>query len=204
MTYDKYSYICPPRTENAIPSMMLTGFEKRGWIAQVKKNGTNSVIFVSPEREVFAKGRHDNDHKQWEFTDETRAIFTKLPGKGWYVFNAELLHSKTRTVKNTNYLFDVLVANGEHLIGKTYLQRYDMLLKLFKPRKAQWGYDQIDDHTLLGKLILADFKKVFNSLSTDEDEGLMLKNPTGVLSYDCGKKATWMVKCRRSHKNFGF
>jgi hypothetical protein len=204
MIYDTYKYIFPPRSNMSIPSTMLATFEKRGWIAQVKKNGTNSVIFVSPEREVFAKGRHNNDHKLWEFDDNTRKPFIKLPGKNWWVFNAELLHSKTKNVKNTNYIFDVLVADGKYLVGTTYLQRFDILLETFKSFKHEWGYKAIDDSTFLAHNMTNDFIGAFKSLNTDEDEGLMLKNPSGLLTLQSGTNASWMVKCRRGHKNFGF
>src|ERR1700756_4000556 len=132
MEYDSFAYLTPPRTEAKIPPSLLSMYEEGGWLAQVKKNGTNSVIFVPPTREPFAYNRHGERHKAWEFDAESARFFKKLPGRNWYVFNAELLHSKVSGgPRNTNYLHDVLVYDGTYLLGRTYLERYNLLFKAF-------------------------------------------------------------------------
>jgi hypothetical protein len=202
--YNKFTYISPPRAESAIPPNLLKAYQRTNWIAQVKKNGTNSVIFVSPDKEVTAMGRHNNEHKQWQFTPESSAIFKTLPGRGWYVINAELMHSKVAGIRDINYIHDVLVEDGEYLLGSTYAQRYSRLLMLFLHKKPSGPISHfiLDDHTWLARNHEGSFIDLFNSLDAPEDEGIVLKNMQGHLSPK--NNNGWTVKCRRSHKNFGF
>jgi hypothetical protein len=193
--YNSFSYITPPRAEVKIPRSLLPSYEEKGWIGQIKKNGINSVIFVPPDRKPFAYNRHGEVHKQWTFTAASVAPFAALPGTGWYVFNAELLHSKVSGgPKDTNYVHDVLVADGRYLLGKSYAERYEMVRGLFSP----------GPNLLVAGYASAEFGALFDSLSAGEDEGLVLKNPAGKLGTRDGSGAGWMVKCRRIHKNFGF
>jgi len=203
--YNAYTYLSPPRAESAVMAASLRFYETRGWLAQVKKNGTNSVIFVPPVGKPFAKTRHEKDpeHKLWAFTDDSIKVFEAARTKGWSVFNAELLHSKGNGIYDTNYIHDVLVYDGQYLLGKSYIERYQLLQKIFKVRKKTQSQSHyiIDNNTWLAKNHAIGFKVLFNRL-TNEDEGLVLKNPNGILSIR--NNAEWTVKCRLPHKNFGF
>lgn len=209
MKYDKFTYIYPPRAENAIPPALLKSYEGRGWIAQVKKNGTNSVIFSSPEKDVFAMNRHAEKHGQWDTEKDpapeaTKMIFRKLPGKGWYVLNAELLHSKVSGIRNINYVHDILVEDGEYLVGTTYAERYARLLMLFlhSPVAETASHWVLDDHTWLAKNHREGFYGLYKGLTAPEDEGIVLKKMDGRLAPRDNRG--WTVKCRRPQKNFGF
>jgi hypothetical protein len=195
MKYDGFAYITPPRAEVKIPRSLLASYQEKGWWAQIKKNGTNSVIFVPPDRKPFAYNRHGEIHKQWKFTPESLAPFAALPGTGWYVFNAELLHSKVSGgPKDTNYVHDVLVNDGRYLLGRTYAERYALVRELLTPAPK----------LLLADYAVAGFGPLWDSLTDGVDEGLVLKNPGGKLGTRDGRGAAWMVKCRRLQKNFGF
>lgn len=201
--YTSFTYIYPPRPEKAIPPSLFGFYEKKKYLPQVKKNGTCSVIFVDPFKNVTAMGRHNNQHKQWAFTDESRELFTKMP-PGWHVLAAELLHSKTPHIKDTNYIFDIMVFNGEYLIGNTYAQRYDLLLSLFlrgdyKSAKSHWV---LNEKTWLARNLRGSFADLFGGLDASEDEGLVFKDPMGQLSFT--NNSSWQVKCRKPHKNYGF
>jgi hypothetical protein len=215
MNYDQFTYIYPPRAENAIPPSLLKAYEDKGWIAQVKKNGTNSVIFVSPEKDVFAMNRHGEDHRQWVMPEAAKTIFRTLPGKGWYVLNAELLHSKVPGIRDISYLHDILVEDGEYLLGTTYAQRYARLLMLIVrgdvdrdiSARALQGPEAashwvLDDYTWLAKNHRGGFLRLYNHLSAPEDEGIVLKKLDGRLS--ARNNRGWTVKCRRPQKNFQF
>ena len=89
MKYTSYSYLFPPRPENAIPGDMLGLYEKRGFVAQAKKNGTCNVMAISPERDITAMTRHRTPHKAWSANADTKKAFQNLPGNGWYVFVCE-------------------------------------------------------------------------------------------------------------------
>jgi hypothetical protein len=209
MIFDSFLYMTPPRAKSPIPPSRLGLYESMGWIAQLKKNGQNSVIYVPPNRIPFAYNRHGERHKTWVFTAGSEAIFAALPGNGWWVFNGELLNAKVSGIRDINYLHDVLVADGELLLNTTYQYRHDTLCatlpKLSKSRILETPTHWIlDAHTWIAKRITAGFSALFDGLTDPEDEGLVLKNPQGILGTRCGNGAGWMVKCRRPTKNAGF
>lgn len=208
MQYASYTYLWPPRPETAIPRSALSFYEKRGWVAQAKKNGTCNVLAVSPEKKIVAMNRHAQPHKLWSPTAASSAAFADLPGKGWYVFVAELLHSKVEGLRDTNFINDILVADGTYLVGMTFIERQSLLAKLFlKGGEAETeSHYVINDNTWLAKNRINDFDAFFASLDKPEDEGIVLKNPNAPLAL-CLKAAsnsTWQVKSRRQHKNYSF
>lgn len=221
MEYTDYSYLWPPRPDNAIPDNMLHFYEKRGWVGQMKKNGTNTVLFVSPDKEIITKTRHNGDHKAWK-QNQSKAldVFTTLPGDGWYVINCELLHNKTSLVKDTLYIFDIMVADGELLVGKTFLERMEILRDLFGivddenvVSLSDTSHYVINAHVWLAKTIEGGFKNIMRIANQQKpesgapvDEGIVLKNPKARLAMPGRAKSNsdWQVKCRIAHKNYNF
>ncbi len=210
MNYNAYTYIEPPRAETTVRPALIGVYESLKWFAQFKKNGTNSVIFVPPKgQKPFAKTRHpkDPDHKVWQFSDDSIASFETVqrltPGNGWSVFNAELLHSKGNGIRDTNYVHDVLVYDGVYLVGKTYTERYRMLIKIFGNPPSFSGdpisHHIVDARTWIAKNHHHGFKGLFAGCGK-EDEGLVFKDPQGVLS--ARDNSGWLAKCRHPHKNF--
>jgi hypothetical protein len=199
-------FVAPPRAEKKIPETLLGFYERRGWHGQVKKNGTSSIIGVSPDKELVTKTRHGEDHKAWSFTEGSSQIFKSLPGKGWHVINAELMHSKTPNIKDTHYIYDILVHDGTFLLGTTYAQRYAILQKLFlkNPLASTPSHWVLDSHTWLARSFRENFQTAFQNLKEIEDEGLVLRNVSGKFSLSDASNAAWMVKCRRPHKNYSF
>jgi hypothetical protein len=200
--YTRFQYIEPPRTDVRGAAQMIPALERQGWWAQFKRNGSNSIIYVSPDRTVEAWNRHGERHKPprpghagFAFTPETAALFATLPGKRWWVFNGELLHAKTPHIKNTHYLFDVLVADGESLFGTPYPERYERLAMIWDFRDGTAGHFVLDEYTWLARTHTEGFAALFRSLSNPEDEGLMFKRPEGLWT---GTNAnSWMIKVRR-------
>jgi hypothetical protein len=217
MKYDEYRYLWPPRPETKIPSASLQMYEKLGWIGQYKKNGTCNLVFVSPEKDLTFRTRHDEPHKLWSPTKESSDLFRKLPGSGWYVIVTELLHSKTAAdIKDTHYIFDILVADGEYLVGKTFAERQQILRDLFLHGNEveEYSHYVLNSNVWLAKTITSGFRELWNQ--TDDiasktngaptDEGLVLKNPKAKLEL-CSKQksnVSWAIKCRVSHKNYTF
>ncbi|HYT43820.1 MAG TPA: hypothetical protein VEP90_15885 [Methylomirabilota bacterium] len=204
MNYDKYHFIKPCRAEQPIPPNMLQLYENRNWLAQYKMNGTNSLIFVSDVgenggREITFRTRHDTAHKLWQFSDASMAAFEEMPTNGWYVFNTELLHSKTPHIKDTNFIHDILVYDSKYLVGSTYHDRYELLHRIFKPLHTTWdGHWCVDSNTWIAQNYYRDFELMFyslHSLHEDEKEGLILKNPSAIL--DMKSSSNWLVKCKR-------
>lgn len=219
MRYEGYTYLWPPRPKKAIPDNQLHFFEKRGWVAQMKKNGTCTVVFVSPEGEITFKTRHNADHKMWKPTEKSTAIFKNLPGEGWYVFVVEVLHNKTSQVKDTIYIFDILVNDGELLIGKTFLERMNMLKEIFGIHDennvvslSNTSHYVLNSNAWLARTIEGNFEQVMRIANNQKpevgaplDEGIVLKNPKSKLDTpNKNRNNSWQVKCRVGHKNYDF
>lgn len=210
MIYDKLMFLEPPRAETTVPPSLLDSYEAKGWFAQFKKNGTSSVIAIAPDKTLTAWTRHGVPHKAWSFSSGSRNFFQSLPGKGWYVICAELMHSKVPGIRDTHYIHDILVDDGDWLLGKTYAQRYDSMLRIFWPladdrmtSNPEEGYFRLDDHTQMAMNFSTAFRQRFDKmLNEPQNEGLVLKNPAGKLAIK--DNSSWTIKCRHPNKNLGF
>ncbi len=202
--YTEYSYLWPPRPSNAIPDMMLGFYERKGFVGQIKKNGTCTVIFTNGT-DVIYKTRHDDDHKMWNAPAHISDYFKSLSVDGkWCVFVAELLHNKTPLIKNVLYIFDVIVWQGRELTGTTFSERQDILMAIPQLETASDHY-VVSDGVWIAKLITK-FKKTWAALENPEDEGIVLKDPT-IKMAGCNTQSAnskWQVKCRVKHKNYSF
>lgn len=212
MKYGSYAYLWPPRPDDAVPVQMLPMMERRGYQAQIKKNGTCNVLAVGPDKEIIAKSRHKEDHKLWRPDLNKLSAVRALPGKGWYVFVAELMHSKVKLedggVRDTNYIHDMLVCNGEYLVGVSQADRHKMLCDLFKVETLEETYSHyvVDQYTWIAKQFTSGFTDLYNSLTSVQDEGIVLKDPKARLTI-CSKQGSnnkGMLKCRKRHANYSF
>lgn len=207
LTYNEFTYLWPPRPEKKVMSGLLNFYQKKGWWAQFKKNGTCSVIALTPEGELIPWGRHEEPHKAWQFTENSSRAFKNLP-KGWYVFVAELMHSKVPGLRDINYINDILVHNGDYLVGTTFEYRAELLKKLFLKGDEQETVSHyiVDDNLWLAKNHKVDFKKMWDEIENPEDEGLVCKNPNAELKVcsKSGANTDWQIKCRKPTKNYSF
>lgn len=207
MKYERFSYLYPPRPDNPIDPGSLWNIEQRGWSAQYKKNGQCSVVAVSPERKLTIMNRHKAPHKNWSAPAGAAAAFQKLPGAGWYVFVGELLHAKGIGVKDTHYLFDILVADSKFLFGSTFHDRVPLLNGLFPDtREEAYSHRVIDDHTWVARTFEGNLLGLYDQAVLAGDEGIVMKDPNGVLSLCTREGANngWQLKCRSPTKNFRF
>jgi hypothetical protein len=187
------SFLHPPRPTKAIAPSLIPWFESQGYIAQLKKNGTCTVISVDDAGNVTWSTRHNEAHKAWTPTAELTNYFSAFRNS---VFVGELLHSKGPSVKDTIYLFDVLIYLGRDLVGTTLTNRLDILKSVIP----------LSTKILLAETHTKNLKGLYDSLSDPLDEGIVLKKPSAVLR-NCNKAGLnegWQVKCRKATKNYGF
>ena len=208
--YTEWRYLWPPRPERAVPKAMIPFFQRQGWSANVKKNGTCSIIGRCDDKVIRSATRHDEPHKAWQADYNSPALraLKRLPNQ-WFVFEAEVLHSKGNGLRDFVCIFDILVANNKTCDGMTWSQRMSLLYQLFpeaKESRVFTGLDMIDERlSIIRPLINVDFLEVFESLTNGEDEGLVLKDPNSVLApcYHPSSNADWQIKCRKPTKNYG-
>lgn len=210
--YLDYKYLWPPRPDAKIPKESLQMFEKMGYGAQVKKNGTCNIIFAKKGEETIFKMRHgpESDHLSWTPTQFHKEYFENLAeNSGWNVYVTELLHSKTPDTKNTIYIFDQIVRDGKLLIGMTFLERQELLLNELVDENSveEWDKYVLNDKRIwLAKTYTDAFNSLFNHLDTKQDEGLVLKKLDAKLENPIKQKSNngWQFKCRLPHKNYSF
>jgi len=197
MKYTSYQYLWPPRPEHIIPPGLLNYYETLHWICQVKKNGTCLVLFFRRD-ELIVQTRHGTPPKTWALTPTLRSALSGRFNQ-WTVLVGELLHHKGPRIKDTIYLFDLLVDSGRHLVGTTLADRLARLQAMF-PRQADClstGAYQTADRLWIAKTYLSGFSKLFNGLTMPEDEGLVLKDPQAKLGLCARPGGSGQVKCRR-------
>lgn len=200
-------YIKPSKATERIMPVRLSVFEEnRQWLVQLKKNGTSTVIIVRPDHSVFAiRGDGGKPHLNWQFTEKSRFPFTQLPSQ-WFVFHGDLLHNRVKGFRDINYVYDISVYRGEKLYGNTYAERYDLLIELFaldkQPKSAfRSGYIIVHPNLWIPINFKIGFKKLFDSLTDPEDEGLVLKKFNALWNMRDNK---WLLKCRKPTKNYGY
>lgn len=186
-------FLFPPRPEKAIAPSLIKFYEGRGYIAQLKKNGTCTVISVDNRGTVSYYTRTGEAHKAWSAPDHITKTFAGFKSS---VFVGELLHNKHPSVKNTIVLFDVVKFLGRDLVGQTLLERLAVLGRVVP----------LNQGIQIATCYRKDFLGLYESLRDPIDEGIVLKNPKAKL-LDCrreGLNGSWQVKCRKQHKNYSF
>lgn len=204
------SFVTPARASKALDHSLIVGYEANGYSGQIKKNGTHTEVKVFPDRRLEAWDRRGEIQKGWNFTPATAEIFQALPGHGWFLYDMELIHNKTKHIKHQLYVYDILVCDGIHLTGTTYEQRYQLLFDTlaqgltFDPPSPDTHFFRLNDYVSIARNYPAGYglTDLFRSLTAVEDEGLVLRNPKGV--YTGPKADDWMVKFRRKEltKNY--
>lgn len=204
MKYDSYKYLFPPRPEKQIPPSALGFYENLGFWAQVKKNGTNTVIFAKGKEVVFKTRHQDENHRQWSPLPEHIKFF-QSDSTEWNVFCAELIHSKTPHIKNQLYIYDQIVEDGIHLIGTRFEDRQLNLHARWTTLSCTDDQRRVHPNVTVAKNYTGKFASLFNNLKP-EDEGLVLKDPKGILRvcFSANANRTWQVKARIPHKNYSF
>ena len=208
MNYTEPKFLYPPRPVNKVLPGLLSFYEMRGYWAQIKKNGTCSILGVGPCGEIYTMGRHAEPHKSWKPSEESLKPFKDRANGHWRVYVVEVMDAKTPSIKDTIYIHDIIVDNGFILEGTTFAKRQEYLQKIFPVRYAGGlGYEKITEKVWLATVIKENFKLVFNNIKDPKvDEGLVLKDPNGKLKpmWRENTNTGWQVKCRHPHKNYGY
>lgn len=180
-------------------------YERMGWVAQKKKNGTCCVIFTNGKQVIFKQRRLDQNHLAWSPLEAHLDFFRAHGGVNgtWNVFVGELLHNKTTHIKNHIFLFDQIVKDGQHLVGVKLQDRLNLLLE-FGGLEGDDSFLIIPEVSVV-KCFTKGFEAMFSTLKK-EDEGLVVKNPQATLNacFKEGTNGAWQVKSRIPHKNYGY
>ena len=209
MKYNKYTYRYPPRPETQIPASVLDDLDNEGeFLAQPKLNGSCMELYTNG-KEVIVMNRHKKPLAHKLDVDELRALHR---GKGWMLLVGELMN-KNKKDENNKYwnhkfvIFDILVNNGEYLIGSTFGERYLLLEELYSHYDCKILLNSISDNCFRVSSITTEFKMFFDMITPfDMYEGLVLKRINGKLENGISQKnnTRTQLKCRKPTKNYSY
>ncbi len=211
MKYATFRYLYPPRPENAIPSSELYYHDNGSMVAQPKLNGSNCLIFTNGEV-VYKMNRHNDRLTRFEIKDEEVLNLYKGTG-GWTVLNGEYLNKNKQDENRKSFnhkliLFDILVNDGDYLIGKTFEQRIKLLDEMFGQNESEKEYlYSISDNVYRVKSYENNFSMLFDKLSQiDMIEGLVLKRKNARLEMGNTEKNNTksQIKARKPTLNYKF
>lgn len=209
-------FVFPPRPRSEINPSRLPEFDNGTWWAQFKYNGTRTQIHVHADGTVRDFERHGKPHRQYVMSDAMKRALLALDlgeglNGGGVAFDGEVMHSKTKDLKGTIVLYDILWWQGKYLFGSQVDYRYNLLTKVCRNPSLMdpKGRALLVTPTLwLAPTFTTDFVRLWRQAEPDDArEGLVLKRPSGLLTNLGGgspaaNEVTWQVKCRKSHKNY--
>jgi ATP-dependent DNA ligase len=213
MEYNKFNYIYPTRPDNPAPPTDIQRYDNGMMLGQPKSNGSNCVIFTNG-KDIHVMNRHNELLTRFELT--TKEVIDNLykceHGK-WMVLNGEYMN-KAKNDENGKLfnhklvLFDILVFNSVHLLGKTYQERVNLLDELYGQKECDKSYYHgVSDNIFKVKTYYKDFSDVYKELSKiDMIEGLVLKRKNAKLEPGRTEKNNnkSMIKFRKPTKNYKF
>lgn len=123
-------YVFPPRPQSAIPLMDACLFADLGWEAQLKFNGARCLVKFTSSGGVELWNRHGERFRTYTapdwLLDQLQQVHRRLGlnPHSWSLLDGELIDFKHCAIRDTVALWDILVRDGQHLLGTTYGDRY--------------------------------------------------------------------------------
>lgn len=214
--YKYFTFLYPPRPENAIMQQNIKNFTADRFLAQPKLNGSCATLYVS-------------DMGAWQLWDRDKTPLPcfKLPfgrlapptGSGANVFAGEYLNKNKFGENGQRFnhkfvIWDLLVYCGEYLLGTTLEERLQLLREIipcddavinnkgdlemheFICATCHEGIYQVNTYH-------GDFANLYQRvIPTDVYEGIVLKRRSAKLEhgYKPDNNRLWQVKCRKQTK----
>jgi len=210
---NEQTYIYPPRATEVIHPRDNHMYTESGWIAQLKYNDSRCLIKYRSNGTIELWNRHGEGFRNYTLPqtlhDELESLRARLDihDNEWTLLDGGLLHAKHSAIKDHIVLWDILVHNGEQLLGTTYEERYAKLAKL-SSLEMIWDDQPIGDLAHTRIIIPRNYKStdepwnIVKEVNKNYDspllEGVVLKDPTGTLGIGVREKnnSDWMVRSR--------
>ena len=211
MKYASFRYIFPPRPKNPIPNTELSFWDNGSLIAQPKLNGSNCLIFTNGEKHI-AMNRHNGRLTNFQLKDDEIKELYKGTG-GWTILNGEYLNKnkqdENRKAFNHKFvIFDILVNDGDYLVGKTFEERIKLLDTMFGQNECEKSYLYgISENVYRVKSYENQFNMLYDTLTPiDLIEGLVLKRKTAGLEMGTSElnNVKSQIKCRKTTLNYKY
>lgn len=211
MKYEKFKYIYPPRPKNAVPLSEIDNWDNGSMIGQPKMNGSNMTAYLRND-DIIIMNRHGQLLSNYVIGNSEIKELYRGNG-GWTILNGEYLN-KQKCDENGNFfnhkfvIFDILSIDGDHLIGKTFSERIELLDNLYGVINSEKDYlYSISENVYRVKSYLNGFKDLFDRLSKiDIIEGLVCKRRNGRLENGIvvDNNSRSQIKFRKPTKNYRY
>ena len=208
--FNNYRYIYPPRPKNPSLPSEIDKWDNDTMLAQPKMNGSNCVIFMDGTN-VHVMNRHNQRLTNFQLDkDELLSLYS---GEGWMVINGEYLNKNKSDETNRSFnhkfvIFDILVYNGDYLVGKTFQERVDLLDSLYGTKDSEkWYLISVTENVYRVKTYYNGFSKLFGELiKIDVIEGLVGKRKNARLELGISEdnNSRSQVKFRKPTKSYKF
>lgn len=209
--YSKYVYIYPPRPLNAISPDDLDFWDNNTMICQAKLNGSNASIYTNGQK-IIVMNRHGQRLTNVKITDSEILSLYRGNG-GWMILNCEYMNKNKNDESGKAFnhklvIFDILVYDGEHLVGSTFSNRVELLDKIYGRQESDKDYlYSIDTNVYRVKSYSNGFKKIFDEfIKTDMIEGLVMKRANAKLEAGLteSNNIKSQIKCRKRCKLYKY
>ena len=201
MTLDTFKYFYPekPRLLHIEQPLFDQLSDDPRYVAEPKYNGSRLQL-----HHIGGTFQYWNRHEQpmsYTPNQEMQDALAGLNLKGYWLFDGELRHNKTKGVRHKIVLYDVFIIDGNLLLGKPFSYRRGILETLLH------YCDGERDALCLAPQYERGFRQVFGVLIEDDElEGLVIKNRQGQLQLGRGRAvdSKWMWKVRRPSGRYNF
>lgn len=212
MKYEKFRYIYPPRPKNAVPPSDIGVWDNGSLLAQLKFNGSNCTIYTNGV-DVRVYNRHNQRMTNFNLTkDELLKLHVGEIGS-WVVINGEYMNKSKKDEKGLPFnhklvVFDILVLNSDHLVGKTFQERVDILDDLYGTVESEKPYLwRISENIYRVKTYYTGFDELFNNFTKiDMIEGIVGKRKKARLEVGTSETNNHksQVKFRKPTNNYRY
>lgn len=206
--YDSYRYLYPPRPEIKAPPTSLGTYERMGFWAQPKLNGSCSLLFLDGKT-ARMMNRHSSPfaHNSMSPKDLT----SLHSGAGWMVLVGEYMNKSQRDAQGKVFnsklvIFDILVHKGQYLLDSTFAERQQLLDRLYPSESYDPWMDRISDSIYRARCLTHYSSSWKEITSIGMYEGYVLKKPDAKLGtgYSPANNTGWQVKIRKPTKNYSY
>lgn len=205
--YEDGRYLFPPRPATKSPTSGLVTFERMGFIAQPKLNGSCGVSIISPSS-VKMMNRHNESFANQIVTKED--LMRLQRGTKYNVLCGEYMNKSKKDGNGKLFnacfvIFDILVHNGQYLLDSTVLERQELLEDLYPTTPFDKYIGKVSNNIFRVNNFKTNLLSTYNDITKiDMYEGWVLKKPNGILEtgYSANNNVGWQVKVRKPTKNY--
>lgn len=216
----------PPRANSSVPFSQdaLMPFVENEWISQCKFNDSHCLIKInSSEAQLY--NRHNAKFTDYKPTPELQVELNSLVDlfelnkDAYHVLDGGILDKKHSAIKQTIVVWDILAVDNKYLVDSAYKDR---LNKIEAKSCDLWCFPNSGipvARKLTENIIVpicwnsASWQQLWdltNNINGNYQqplaEGLMLKNPNGLLEpcFSDNNNGSWMCRCRIATRRHNF